>query len=342
MIKKFLPLLLLLVALPVGVLLVKQVAEIRRGAAFDKVGLSILPSEKQVGAGQVIKFRVVLNSGRQKIDAVDLALEIKAAPGVLDWQATKVTPFLRQNQAFTSQAKKEISSPSVGGVISRQRVRVGLVNNRSQKDLRGGVINVAEIKIKTRSAGEIKVEFADKTRLLISGFNPLGGNDTSLEPNPVQGAVYQVQSSGRIGQRTVNLIWQLQDGEKIEVNKEFTVQLKLVSQYEIDSADLEIKVKPSPNLEIKEVKVNKQDFASVFSETFNAKAGKIKIAGGVDKKENAKSQMVLGTIKFKAIKIGNVDLEARYNDISSYNSEDPANSTLILQDGKKLRWEIEN
>lgn len=344
MIKKILPLLVLLLALGAGIFLVKQVTEIRRGAAGEKVDFSILPSEKNVAQGETIEARVVINSGETKIDGIDLKLSIQAENETVYWDETEIFFSIGPDQAFTRKVEAKVLSLECNDSDCSQVIKIALINLNSASELKKGVVEVARLQIKTKSEGKIEVKLIKESDLKVTGVDASGQESVQLAPDLIQGAVYNV--AGGVSERKVDLIWEPVYDSDLVLNQSFEAKLKFASEHKIDGVNLEIKLTPSVRLEVESVEIDSQEWGNeenppfIIAEKFNQDQGIIALAVGAGHPDFAKKEIKLGTIKFKPSSIGSVGLEVIKSDISGYNPDDPANSALNLINGRSIKWTI--
>ncbi len=325
---------LLLIFLPASVYISQKVVDYQKRAGVNQVGLSILPSEKDISPGGIIDLKVNLDTGNNKVDAIDLNLEITGPEGVLDWQKTKIIPITGSDEAFDQSVKAEVGELSCEQYSCSQPLRLISVVSRSEADLESGVFDAARIQLVGYEEGDFEVKFISQDTI-ISG--PAG----KFEVSSVINGKYSV-SPGE-GQRQVNLVWNPEGQSQVVVNKPFYVYLNLQSENLIDAAEIGLKY-DSSQLGVELVSLNKsawgddQEPAYIFAEEVDKESEIINLGIGAGSSKFSKSEMSFATLRLKPLTTGTISLEVIKDDISGYNPTSPSDSALTLVSGKTVSW----
>jgi hypothetical protein len=345
---KLLIVVLLLIFLPASVYVSQKVTEYRKGAETNEVGLSILPSEEEVEVDEVIKAKVVMNTGADKVDAVNLDLIIKAEEGVLDWSKTELEAVVGENEAFNHNSRASVSEVSCEGGQCIQTLTLTSVSTRSESGLQTGVIDLGFINLSPISTGEITIEFQNED-LIVSG--PQGG----LNPSYLTSAVYSVKASdgsggadsdtGYDGQRQIKLNWHPSSGSKLVVNKPFFVYLNLESNEKIETGEVELKYDPE-KLKVETVSLSEDEWGNEdhqaynLAENYDNQTGAINLGIGLGHSDLARKEINFAVLKLRPLTVGSISMEVVKNDFSGYNQENPENSSLELIDGQTINWSV--
>lgn len=330
---------LLLIFLPASVYVSQKVADYQKGAAGDTVGLSVLPSEKEVTVDEASQIKITMDSGQNKVDVVDLVLTISADEDVLDWQQTELVPITGADQAFDQNSKAEVGEVNCRDSECNQKLKIISVATRNNADLKSGVLDIAKINLVGQKNGEVKVNFDSQD-------GQVSGPEGILEINITSNGVYTViPAEDEVHQRSVNLTWSPSNGSQLVLDKPFFAYLRLESEHKIDVAELSLKYDPE-KLRVDSASLNQNNWGDdqnqpfVFVEEIDSQSGEVNLGIGAGDESLAKSKINFATLRLTPLVVGPVDLEIISSDISGFNAENPDNSGLSLKEGKKINWSV--
>lgn len=189
-------LVLLSIALVLGVILVQQNQEIRKGAYFAQTNVLLLPTEMTVGVGDEMKVQVwVDTSDDAKVDGLQTDLCYNA-----DYITPKTDSLGDVTEAVVPNSESGLNQVPLAIVVGEtdKCIRFAINTNKNATYLKSGLVNVGTVVFKAVAVGSGDLTMKlDKTT--VTGDNPSGGMDTYMQVSDVTGASYTVSSSGTGG-----------------------------------------------------------------------------------------------------------------------------------------------
>jgi len=177
-------LLLMTIAIFMGVVLVRQNQELRRGAYFaDNITVTLLPEEVQADVGDEVPVQIWVSTGSAKIDGVQTDMCYGDGLSLPDDDSIYNSVVLNTSNGFTQK-------PLVLR-LDNNCVRIAISSDKSGSQLKSGVVHVATVNFEANrvGGGEISVALAKTT---VTGDNPEGGSDTYMRVVAVNGASYEI------------------------------------------------------------------------------------------------------------------------------------------------------
>ena len=194
-------LVLLTIALVLGVILVQQNQEIRKGAYFAQTNVLLLPTEMTVGVGDEMQVQVwVDTSNDAKVDGLQTDLCYEA-----DYVTPKTDSLGDVTEAVVPNSEAGLNQVPLAIVVgdTDKCIRFAINTNKNATYLKSGLVKVGTIVFKAVAigSGDLTMKL-DKTT--VTGDNPTGGMDTYMQVSNVVGASYTISSSGGGGNEPTN------------------------------------------------------------------------------------------------------------------------------------------
>lgn len=181
---------LLLVALAMGVVLVQQTQELRKGAYFAETTILLQPTEIQKNVGEDFGVQVWVNTGGDaKVDGLQTDLCYKSSLITPRNSGGVVAVEPNSEAGFSS-----VELALVIGETDDKCFRIGVRSSADAEQLKSGMVKVATVYFTSVSqgAGEINMRL-DKAK--VSGDNP-DGSDKYMKVNSVAGMSYSIVGGG--------------------------------------------------------------------------------------------------------------------------------------------------
>jgi len=180
---------LMTIAIFMGVVLVRQNQELRRGAYFaDNITVSLLPEESQAIVGDVVPIQIWVSSGGNKVDGVQVDMCYGDGLELPDDEIEIYdSVVLNTSNGFTQK-------PLVLG-LDNNCVRIAVSSDRPESQLKSGVLHVATVNFEASQVGSGEVTMA-LAKTTVTGDNPEGGSDTYMRVVAVNGASYEISEGG--------------------------------------------------------------------------------------------------------------------------------------------------
>jgi len=180
---------LMTIAIFMGVVLVRQNQELRRGAYFaDNITVSLLPEESQAIVGDVVPIQLWVSSGGNKVDGVQVDMCYGDGLELPDDEIEIYdSVVLNTSNGFTQK-------PLVLG-LDNNCVRIAVSSDRPESQLKSGVLHVATVNFEASQVGSGEVTMA-LAKTTVTGDNPEGGSDTYMRVVAVNGASYEISEGG--------------------------------------------------------------------------------------------------------------------------------------------------
>lgn len=180
---------LMTIAIFMGVVLVRQNQELKRGAYFaDNITVFLLPEESQTIVGDVVPIQIWVSSGSNKVDGVQVDMCYGDGLELPDDEIEIYdSVVLNTGNGFTQK-------PLVLG-LDNNCVRVAVSSDRPESQLKSGVVHVATVNFEASQVGSGEVTMA-LAKTTVTGDNPEGGCDTYMRVVAVNGASYDIGDGG--------------------------------------------------------------------------------------------------------------------------------------------------
>lgn len=186
---QFLFTVLLLVALAMGVVLVQQSQELRKGAYFGRTAVMVKPTEFNVAVGGILPVQIwVVSEEEAKVDGVEayICFGSDLAPSEED---VKKSVIPNQEESFNV-----VTLARYDQDVGCLKFHVGSMGTNAA-DVPSGAFKVATVNLRavTQGTGTISI---DEENTKVSGRNPnVSSNDTALLVTTVEGASYTITPS---------------------------------------------------------------------------------------------------------------------------------------------------
>lgn len=187
---QFLFTILLLVALAMGVILVQQTQELRKGAYFGRTAVVIKPTEFNVAVGGILPVQIwVVSEEDAKVDGVEayVCFGNKLEPAEADLKKSIVP---NQEDSFNV-----VTLARYDQDVNCMKFQVGSLGTASES-LPSGAFMAATLNLRALTEGSGVIEI-DQENTKISGRNPnVSSIDTALLVTAVEGASYNITIGG--------------------------------------------------------------------------------------------------------------------------------------------------
>ncbi len=190
---QFLFTILLLVALTMGVILVQQTQELRKGAYFGRTAVVIKPTEFNVAVGGVLPVQIwVVSEEDAKVDGVEayVCFGDKLEPAEEEIRDSVVA---NQEESFNV-----VTLARYDQDVGCLKFHVGSMGTNAA-DVPSGAFKVATVNLRAVALGTGIISI-DETGTKVSGRNPVvSSNDTALLVTTIEGASYNISADGGEG-----------------------------------------------------------------------------------------------------------------------------------------------
>ncbi len=187
---QFLFTVLLLVALAMGVILVQQTQELRKGAYFGRTAVVVKPTEFNVAVGGILPVQIwVVSEEDAKVDGVEayVCFGDKLAPVEEDLKKSVVP---NQDDSFNV-----VTLARYDQDVGCLKFHVGSMGTNAA-DVPSGAFKVATVNLRAVALGTGSISI-DEIGTKVSGRNPVvSSNDTALLVTTVEGASYNISADG--------------------------------------------------------------------------------------------------------------------------------------------------
>lgn len=185
----------LLVALVMGLILVRQNQETRRGAYFAETTMFLLPTEMTAAVGENLSVQVWVNTANDaKVDGIQTDL---------CYQADYITPVASSDgdvsDAVVPNSENGFNQVPLALVVgdTDKCIRFAITSNKQASSLKSGMVSVGTVVFKAvaQGSGDLSLKLDKST---VTGDNPSGGMDTYIKVTSVAGANYTITASNEV------------------------------------------------------------------------------------------------------------------------------------------------